>query len=472
MGMESTQHTRRNFLLGSGAAVGAAALASGGLNVGAANAATAASPGRKGVVSSLQQVALDAVVFGVPAVLQSRYLNLADEGGFARNQFAINLALSTPDTHVAGPNDDTLYGFTYLDLTDGPQVIEVPATPGRYFSIQLIDFWTNVFAYIGTRTTGSVAGAFAITPPGWNGRLPGGVTRVESTTKRLLALVRTEVTGPDDLPSAQAIHSSYTTGPLSRYPRERVKPAVVTQALDIFAPLDLSGSGTALFEEINDLIREYPPLPRDATYVRALRPVGVGVPHYRQPDAALAGTLQAAITPALTAIAAKIPALPTETATDWSVNYGVQSITHDPLTRAALSIYGPGTHIAKEALYFNAAATGGGALTGAHDYTLTFPAGQLPPVGAFWSVILYDATTFWLVANPINRYEVASHSGGLVYGADGSLTIAVSNARPTDPAVNWLPAPTGGFRLILRTYLPATSVLDGTWLPPALVQVS
>ena len=64
---------------------------------------------------------------------------------------------------------------------------------------------------------------------------------------------------------------------------------------------------------------------------------------------------------------------------------------------------------------------------------LTFPKGQLPPVEAFWSLILYDATTFWLVANPINRYEVASHTDGLVYGADGSLTIGVQNGQPKLP---------------------------------------
>lgn len=76
-------------------------------------------------------------------------------------------------------------------------------------------------------------------------------------------------------------------------------------------------------------------------------------------------------------------------------------------------------------------------------------------MGAFWSLILYDATTFWLVANPINRYEIASHTDGLVYGADGSLTVAVQHDQPSSPALNWLPAPTGAYRLILRTTSPS-----------------
>jgi hypothetical protein len=469
---EPNQHTRRTFLRGTGAvaAIGASALAGGTLVSGTASAAVATA--RRGAPPSLAQLAQDAVIFGLPAVLQSRYLALSEAAGFARNQFAVNLELSTPETHVAGPNDDTLYGFTYLDLTDGPQVIEVPATPGRYFSIQLIDFWTNAFGYIGTRTTGSAAGAFAITPPGWHGRLPHGVRQVRATTKRLLALLRTEVKNPADLAAAQAIQTSYTTGPLPQYPRQRVSPVVAAQALNIFAPLPLTGFGTSLFEEINSLIQEYPPLPRDAEYARRLRPVGVDVHRYQQPGALLAGVLQAAIPPAIEAIEAGAPALLSETSTGWSVNYHVTPVTHDPLKRAALAIYGPGTHVNKEALYFSAAAVDGVTLTGTNEYTLTFPAGQLPPAGAFWSVILYDATTFWLVANPIDRSEIASHTGDLSYNADGSLTIAVSNTPATDPTVNWLPSPTDAFRLILRTYLPAPSILDGTWIPPTLLRSS
>ena len=140
------------------------------------------------------------MIFGLPAVLQSQYLALSDAAGFARNQFAVNLGLSTPQTHVAGPNEDTLYGFSYLDLADGPQVIEVLATHGRYSP-----------------------------RPAGTGRLPHGIEEIRATTKRLLALVRTEVKNPADLAAAQAIQTSYTTGPLSRYPRQRVSLVVAAR---------------------------------------------------------------------------------------------------------------------------------------------------------------------------------------------------------------------------------------------------
>jgi hypothetical protein len=197
----------------------------------------------------------------------------------------------------------------------------------------------------------------------------------------------------------------------------------------------------------------------------------VDVKHYVHPSVTLASVLQAAIKPAIGQILAYLPT--EQTYVDgWGVNLHVANITHDPLRRAALTVYGPGTHVAKEALYFGVAQLDGLPLIGAHDYTLAFPKGHLPPVGAFWSLILYDATTFWLVANPINRYEIASHTDGLIYGADGSLTIAIQNSQPSSPSVNWLPAPSGAFRLVLRTYLPTPAILDGAWTPPPLQETA
>jgi hypothetical protein len=465
--------TRRHFLKQSGVAAAA------GLGGGAAAAVlpgTAGAAGRRRrngheptSPQSLQQVAEDAVIFGSPVVLMQRYLQAGLQAGMPVNQFFVNTELSSPATLAVGPNDDTLYGLIWLDLTRGPQVIGVPDTHGRYYSIQLIDFWTNPFAYIGYRTTGTEAGAFAITPPGYRGRLPRGVKEVPATTKRVLGLVRTLVNDPADLTAAQAIQTSYTTGSLDRYPFGRVSAVAApnSAAFNIFVPIDLTGDGIDLYKEINQGILEYPPLPADARYARTLRPVGVDVERYRQPDASLASILQAAMTPAWQAAQAYLPGAATVEGT-WSVVLGITDITHDPLRRLGLTIYGPGTHIEKEALYYSALPVGGTPLSGANTYQLTFAKGQLPPVEAFWSLIMYGANNE-LVANPINRYELASHNPtDLNYASDGSLTITISNVQPASGTDNWLPAPDGPFRMILRTYVPETPILNGTWQPPDL----
>jgi hypothetical protein len=113
-----------------------------------------------------------------------------------------------------------------------------------------------------------------------------------------------------------------------------------------------------------------------------------------------------------------------------------------------------------------------------HNYTLTFPAGQTPPVNAFWSVTMYDGKTQLLIKNPINRYLINSPmEPNMKKNDDGSLTLYIQKDTPgKDKESNWLPAPDGPIYLVMRLYWPKTeqpSILppgEGTWKPPGLVQ--
>jgi hypothetical protein len=115
-----------------------------------------------------------------------------------------------------------------------------------------------------------------------------------------------------------------------------------------------------------------------------------------------------------------------------------------------------------------------------NNYTLAFPAGQLPPVNAFWSVTMYDGKTQLLIENPINRYLINSPMlPGMKKNADGSLTLYIQNKSPgADKESNWLPAPNDTIYLVMRLYWPKNeppSVLppgNGTWQPPGIKQVS
>jgi hypothetical protein len=114
-----------------------------------------------------------------------------------------------------------------------------------------------------------------------------------------------------------------------------------------------------------------------------------------------------------------------------------------------------------------------------HNYTLTFPAGQLPPVNAFWSVTMYDGKTQLLIENPIGRYLINSPMlPNMKKNVDGSLTLYIQKESPgADKESNWLPAPNDLIYLVMRLYWPraeAPSVLppgEGTWNPPAVLQV-
>ena len=104
---------------------------------------------------------------------------------------------------TTGVNRDTLMSAGWLNLRNGPQLLHVPDTTDRYYSVQLTDPFTNTnFAYVGTRTTGSTAGDYLITGPAWTGRLPSGTTRISSPRHAVLVFARVLVYGDGDLAHA------------------------------------------------------------------------------------------------------------------------------------------------------------------------------------------------------------------------------------------------------------------------------
>ena len=138
------------------------------------------------------------------------------------------------------------------------------------------------------------------------------------------------------------------------------------------------------------------------------------------------------------------------------------------LKRAIVSMIGLGANTPEDAIYpLQVVDANGQPATGATRYILHFPAGQLPPVDAFWSVTLYDGEGFQ-IPNAIDRFAIGDRDP-LGYNADGSLTIHIQAQAPADDArANWLPAPTGPFSLCMRLYAPRPEALDGRWNPPAL----
>jgi hypothetical protein len=139
--------------------------------------------------------------------------------------------------------------------------------------------------------------------------------------------------------------------------------------------------------------------------------------------------------------------------------------------RAAHAWTFPGPiNVPEEAMYWWTNSDGAGrALNGNRDYIMHFPAGQLPPNDAFWSLTLGDAKNRF-VENPINRYSVSDRSG-LVPNADGSVDIYLQRTAPAGHESNWLPAPSGNFMLWLRVYIPGAAILDRKYAVPPVVKV-
>jgi hypothetical protein len=153
----------------------------------------------------------------------------------------------------------------------------------------------------------------------------------------------------------------------------------------------------------------------------------------------------------------------------WTTMFGCGEPGNGLLRRAACNVIflGP-VNVPQEAMYWTTRKDGAGhILNGQHDYIMHFPAGQLPPNNAFWSLTMSDAKNRF-VANQINRYSVGDRSG-LAPNADGSVDIYIENTAPAGHESNWLPAPSGKFILWLRAYLPGQTILDGEYkVPPVL----
>jgi hypothetical protein len=417
--------------------------------------------------SEVQAIAEDAYIWGFPLLLMKDYFELASHQNYEPNRFTLSIRLSTAQDRVAiGPNVDTLYGFAWLDLANGPQILHVPDTGGRYYSIQLIDGYANTFTYVGRRVTGTKEAEYAIVGPGWEGTVPPRVKRVDAPTKHVLALTRTLVSGSADLPAAQDIQLQYTLRALRDYSNSAAAPLTTTSALNVFPILNLAARGPVFFDDLGVELASSPPPAEERG--RLLRFGSAGIGPNRRPSVGADQQTLTSLHEAVSQADDRIRKANYSTQVNgWSVNYKITNFIKDPLLRASSNRLGPGAHVAQEALYFF---TNTGPdekpLTGAGKYRLRFPSGQLPPVDAFWSLILYGSD-FFLVQNPINRYSIGDRTEGLTRGSDGSLEIRIQR-EPSEQGTNWLPAPEGGFQLILRTYQPKPALFNGEYKLPAL----
>jgi hypothetical protein len=116
--------------------------------------------------------------------------------------FAARSASGRPNLMTTGVNHDTLLTVGWLDLRKGPLVLQVPDFSGRYYSVQFTDPFDVDFAYVGTRTTGTRAGEYLITGPGWQGSVPHGMKQISSTSDSVLVIGRVLVYSDNDLSTA------------------------------------------------------------------------------------------------------------------------------------------------------------------------------------------------------------------------------------------------------------------------------
>ena len=392
---------------------------------------------------------------------------------------------------VVSPNVDTAYTVAWLDLTTGPVVVNVPNTGGRYYTFQFLDGFSNAFAYVGSGSTGTQAGAYALVPPGWTGSLPAGVHRINAPSNTVWLLGRTLVSGTADLPAVKNLQSQYKATPLTAWKMGvRQPPLVLSQYPTTVAKA--IPTGAQFIATLNQEMVIDPPPAADDCALRAMSAAGIQVSHptpaqslvadlsnQAPPLPQVAGdpVVDAALTAGTTAADRIIVSAERrlnassrrahngwEILGNWVGRFGTRYLGRAIVARDLL-----GANTPQQAIYPIADTdVTGQALNGSHRYTIRFAKGSLPPVNAFWSVTMYDASDY-LYANPLGRYAIGDRTPSLHYGRDGSLTLYVQHAQPASAAqrANWLPAPSGAFHVVLRLYEPKPVALSGKWNPRA-----
>jgi hypothetical protein len=184
--------------------------------------------------------------------------------GGPMNSFANVGAFPTADMRVVvRPNFDTLYSSGWLDLTKEPMVVSVPDTGGRYYLLPMLDMWTDVFASPGWRTTGTGAGDFLVTPPGWSGTVPDGFTRIDAPTPYVWIIGRTKTDGPADYDAVHKIQDGYKITPLSQWGKEPVAPEVkIDPSIDMKTPPKVTVDtmpADKFFDYAAELLKLHPP---------------------------------------------------------------------------------------------------------------------------------------------------------------------------------------------------------------------
>jgi len=421
------------------------------------------------------------------------------------NQFVHILSFPDPTlTIVVSPNVDTLYSIACLDLAPEPIVLHVPDTHGRYYLMQMMDAWSNVFASLGKRTTGTAAADFAIVGPGWQDTLPPSVKRVQSPTNLAWILGRTQCNGKDDYAAVNAIQRQYTLTPLSAYGQPYQPPdfGPADPSVDVNTPPVTQVAqmdAAAFFGRLARLMKDNPPAPADGPMVQKLASLGI-VPGRPLEPAAVDPAVMKGLEKAVWTVKAFFDAAAKGTQgkveeSAWEqevfnlLNSAIQRYMAkivngwliapmdigrygtDYALRAYVALIGFGANLPEDAVYPNARVDGRSQpLTGQHRYVLHFAKGQTPPVNAFWSITMYDSKQA-LVPNPINRYAIGDRDK-LKFNPDGSLDLYLQHQSPgPEKEANWLPAPPGDFNVALRLYWPKKEILDGTWTPPPINRV-
>jgi hypothetical protein len=388
-------------------------------------------------------------------------------------------------TGYVTPNVNVLYGFGFVDLRREPVILTVPNSHGRYYMVEIVDMWTNAFAYPAGAATGYGGGRVALVAPGWHGNLPPGVQRINAPTPWIEIQPRVFVNDRADLAAGKSVLDQITVQGFSEY---EGRPAPATPSYDYLAPqLDpkIASSRMPFKDPLQfwticsaSMNENPPPQAKAAALLPQYKYLGLELGKQWTPQAVTPLILQQ-MKIAASEIGDGLAGLANFAAIEgnksgWMLPpFTMANSEADDLTRGMIAVGGLTANTVREAVYYTGLADEAGQpLSGTKKYTLTFTGdmtylASVPP--GFWSVTMYDAVSGYTVPNPIDRYAVGA-TNHFKKNADGSFTLYIQHDDPgPEKESNWIPAPQALFYLVLRNYAPVKAVYEGLKSPATFV---
>lgn len=381
------------------------------------------------------------------------------------------------ETFVTCPNQDVVYGLGFFELDKEPVVIQVPDFGDRFWVYAIYDARTDQIANLG-KPYGSKPGFYLLVGPTWQGETPKGIEGViRSSTEMANVIPRVQMDDTQaDRVAVQAPVREVMTYPLSKFDG-KMKSYDYANIPSIGEKPNPSAGETKwvipdkFFDQLDNVLTKVAPLPgEEALYAqfRHLVDAGKQDPKVRQwMNEAAEQTDKTVIADFFKWQNNGVPAGNGWNRSKHNAEFGVDYYNRTGTSKSNMFDNKP-----DETQYFYTDNDAGGVqLDGKHDYTVTFPKGQLPPVKGFWSLTLYNSKHLFS-PNELNRYSLGTKNKDLKLNDDGSLTLYVSHKAPAKEKLNnWLPAPEGRLSLYIRAYWGEQAILDGSWVPPKVEKI-
>ncbi len=430
-------------------------------------------------------IGLQAYTYGLPLLetnktfLTMTSINVSNGAGFGPvNQFNHVRSLNNPNsTAVVAPGANGLSSIAWLDLTQEPQVLQVPQVTGHSFVLALLNPYTEDLQNLGS-VHNTAPGAYVICSPAQQQvALPAGTQRINVDSTRIWIIGSTQVLSATDVPNVNKIQDGYTLTPLSKYGTgyQPQPPANPDTTVDNAA----LPTGVAFFDTLGQLLEQFPPPAADKPALDTFASVGIGPGRTPSKDSKLSADTLRGLADAVAAGPAQVQqeakslfSAGAQKHNGYFLGGFGQYGTNYPL-RAVISQIGLGAMTSDQSIFAIAMTDKSGKpLSGTTHYVLHLP--EMPPASEGWSLTVYNLKGA-LIPNSINRYEFSS-SSVLTKNPDGSVDIYLQADQPSDPAqaANWLPTASGqGFEVMWRLLAPQpdsiNGILDGSgWQPPAI----